>query len=251
MPDTNAQVKIPDGYQLERVSLEYQIDGKSHPVFRGLNLNLPLAGLTVILGRSGCGKTTLLRLLAALLPPTSGKIRFFKAGTIAAPKAGMVFQESRLFPWMRAADNITIHMKKDPERANVQKKYLEMMGLAEFASAYPAQLSGGMAQRIAIARALAYEPDILLMDEPFSALDYFARLQMQDEILRIYRTLGIGIIFVTHNVDEALHLATELLVFKNMASPVSFDLSALSVSKNREVETALLKQDILTLLKGV
>jgi len=226
------------------------VNEKSYPVFRGLNLNLPLHGFTVIVGPSGCGKTTLLRLLAQLLPPTSGRIRFFMDGKPATPKVGMVFQESRLFPWLKAADNITIHMKKGPERDEVQKKYLELMGLEEFASAYPAQLSGGMAQRIAIARALAYDPDILLMDEPFNALDYFARLQMQDEILRIHRTLGIGIVFVTHNVDEALNLATDLLVLRNMAAPVRFNIAALAGQENEIEQAAVLKQSILDLLKG-
>jgi len=241
---------MDSGYQLEDVSLEYMISEKSYPVFRNLNLNLSLNDLTVLVGPSGCGKTTLLRLLAQLLPPTSGRIRFFKDGKPAAPKVGMVFQESRLFPWLKVADNITIHMKKGPERDLVQKQYLELMGLEEFASAYPAQLSGGMAQRIAIARALAYEPDILLMDEPFNALDYFARLQMQDEILRIYRTLGIGIVFVTHNVDEALHLATDLLVLRKTTVPVRLSIAALVGSENEIEKRAVLKQSVLDLLRG-
>jgi sulfonate transport system ATP-binding protein len=161
----------------------------------------------------------------------------------------MVFQESRLLPWMRVADNITIHRKNDPESSAIQEKYLSMMGLTEFASAYPSQLSGGMAQKIAIARALAYEPDILLMDEPFSALDYFTRLQMQEEILKIYRTLGIGIVFVTHNVEEALNLATDLLILKNQAPPVRFEPESRLDSENREIRAALFKRQVLELLK--
>ena len=245
-----SSIVTDSGYQLTDVSLEYMLGEKRYPVFSGLSMNLSADSLTVVLGQSGCGKTTLLRLLADLLPPTTGQIKFLKEGKAVVPKVGMVFQESRLFPWLSVAENITIHMEKNPEKAALQKKYLEMMKLTEFAAAYPVQLSGGMAQRIAIARALAYNPDILLMDEPFSALDYFARIQMQDEILRIYQTLGIGIVFVTHNVDEALHLATELLVLKKMAEPVRFDLTSLGDCENRVVKTAVLKNTILDLLKG-
>ena len=154
-----------------------------------------------------------------------------------------------MFPWLCVGDNITIHRKKGPETGAIQQKYLSMMGLEAFASAYPSQLSGGMAQRIAIARALAYEPDILLMDEPFSALDYFTRLQMQDEILKIFRTLGIGIVFVTHNVEEALNLATDLLILKNQAPPVRFALPVRTGYDSDGVQAVMLKGQILEILK--
>lgn len=238
-----------NGYQLRHVSHSYQIGDKTHPVFNDLNLHISPDCLTVVLGRSGCGKTTLLRLLAGLIQPTVGEIQFIKSGAVVQPKVGMVFQESRLFPWLRVADNITIHQKKDPKAGAIQKKYLAMMGLSDFAQAYPSQLSGGMAQKIAIARALAYEPDILLMDEPFSALDYFTRLQMQEEILKIFRTLGIGIVFVTHNVEEALCLATDLLILKTMAPPVRFEINNQDSPENREIQSVFLKRQLLELLK--
>ena len=240
---------LENGYLLDRVSCAYRIGERMHPVFSGLSLNIPLDRITVVLGKSGCGKTTLLRLLAGLLHPASGGIHFVKNGASVAPRVGMVFQESRLFPWLSVRDNITIHRKKDRETQAIQQKYLSMMGLEEFASAYPSQLSGGMSQRIAIARAIAYEPDILLMDEPFSALDYFTRLQMQDEILKIFHTLGIGIVFVTHNVEEALKLASDLLVLKNQAAPVRFELPSRPDSTDKENEAVLVKRRILELLK--
>ena len=241
--------RFENGYILDRVCFNYRIENRIHTVFDGLSLDISSERVTVVLGRSGCGKTTLLRLLAGLLRPASGDIRFVRRGAAIAPKVGMVFQESRLFPWLRVGDNITIHRKKGPESAAIQQKYLSMMGLEAFASAYPSQLSGGMAQRIAIARALAYEPNILLMDEPFSALDYFTRLQMQDEILRIFRTLGIGIIFVTHNVEEALNLAADLLILKHQAAPVRIELPAGDGSGGVRVET--IKRQILEFLKDV
>ena len=238
-----------NGYLLDRVSFDYRIGESTHPVFSNFTLDISSDRITVILGRSGCGKTTLLRLLAGLLHPASGEIRFVKDGAVTEPKAGMVFQESRLFPWLNVRDNITMHMKKNRESAVIQQKYLSMMGLEEFAAAYPSQLSGGMSQRVAISRALAYDPDILLMDEPFSALDYFSRLRMQDEILRIFHTLGIGIVFVTHNVDEALKLATDLLILKNQAAPVRFKLPDCPDPDNKEIQAVLLKKQILELLK--
>jgi len=241
--------RVVNGYLLDRVSCEYRIGERIHPVFSAINLNISLDRITVVLGKSGCGKTTLLRLLAGLLQPTSGEIIFVKNGAAITPKVGMVFQESRLFPWLSVRDNITIHRKKDRDSLAIQQKYLSMMGLEEFAAAYPSQLSGGMSQRIAIARALAYEPDILLMDEPFSALDYFTRLQMQDEILKIFHTLGIGIVFVTHNVEEALMLATDLLVLKYQAAPVRFELPNQGSPDSNENQAVQLKKQILELLK--
>ena len=248
-PAHDARRLTPDsGFLLNQVSHHYLIGGQPHPIFQNLDLQISSQALTVVLGRSGCGKTTLLRLLAGLIRPTAGSIRFLKAGKVIEPKIGVVFQESRLFPWLSVAENITIHRKKGPEAAALQKKYLAMMGLTEFAAVYPFQLSGGMAQKIAIARALAYEPDILLMDEPFSALDYFTRQELQEEILKIFRELSIGIVFVTHNVEEALSLATDLLILKKAAAPIRFAL-ANTDQENKEIQAALLKKQILELLK--
>lgn len=203
------------GYQIINMDMAFALPQGQHQVFRELSLTIPSNQITVVIGKSGCGKTTLLRLLAGLEQPVAGQINYYKGTQVIKPKVGMVFQESRLFPWLRVEDNITIHSPKDERTQSIKEKYLNFMGLEKFARAYPAQLSGGMAQKVAIARALAYEPDILLMDEPFTALDYFTRLAMQEEILKIFQQSGIGIVFVTHNVEEAMNLAGELLVLQN------------------------------------
>ena len=147
-------------------------------VFKNLDLEIKNDEITVILGKSGCGKTTLMRILSKLDEDIQGEVKFYDENNLEAQgKYGVVFQESRLLPWLTVEENITIHGRKE----NVDK-YLEMIGLGEYRKSYPQELSGGMAQRVALARALSYEPDTLFMDEPFSALDYFTRRQLQKEL---------------------------------------------------------------------
>ena len=158
-------------------------------VFKNLDLEIKNDEITVILGKSGCGKTTLMRILSKLDEDIQGEVKFYDENNLEAQgKYGVVFQESRLLPWLTVEENITIHGRKE----NVDK-YLEMIGLGEYRKSYPQELSGGMAQRVALARALSYEPDTLFMDEPFSALDYFTRRQLQKELLKIYEKTKIGI----------------------------------------------------------
>lgn len=239
------------GYKIIEMDMAYSLPQASHQVFTNLSLDISSDRITVVLGKSGCGKTTLLRLLAGLEKPLAGQILYYKGGQGASPKVGMVFQESRLFPWLRVEDNITIHAPKNEKTQLVKDKYLKFMGLEKFARAYPSQLSGGMAQKVAIARALAYEPDILLMDEPFTALDYFTRLTMQEEILRIFQQAGIGIVFVTHNVEEAMNLADELLILQNGGNAVhfSFDKAGAGGMAARGDAAHQIKQQVLELLK--
>ena len=195
-------------YKISNLKKIFEINGKEKKVFENINMDIDNNKITIILGKSGCGKTTLLRMIAELEEITSGKIEFYdKNRAIVKPKIGMVFQESRLMPWLTVKENIEIHGNKiDTD------KYLKMISLEEFKDAYPSQLSGGMAQRVAIARALSYRPDTLLMDEPFSALDYFTRDQLQREIINVYQKTKTGIIFVTHNIDEALTLGHRIIV---------------------------------------
>ena len=195
-------------YKISNLKKIFEINGKEKKVFENINMDIDNNKITIILGKSGCGKTTLLRMIAELEEITSGKIEFYdKNRVIVKPKIGMVFQESRLMPWLTVKENIEIHGNKiDTD------KYLKMISLEEFKDAYPSQLSGGMAQRVAIARALSYRPDTLLMDEPFSALDYFTRDQLQREIINVYQKTKTGIIFVTHNIDEALTLGHRIIV---------------------------------------
>lgn len=203
-----------NGYSLKNLSKYFIIDGETVDVLKGVNLKLPGDKITVVLGKSGCGKTTLLRILGGLEEASSGEVTYNDHGEQVIPKVGNVFQESRLMPWLTVEDNICIHMNNPKIGRAYIKKHLNMMGLEDFDKAYPSQLSGGMAQRVAIARALAYEPNLLLMDEPFSSLDYFTRLGLQKELISIYEKTQKGIIFVTHNIDEALMLGQNILIMR-------------------------------------
>ena len=201
--------------RLQHVTKEYPLQKGVQRIFSDLTLDLPLEGITVLVGKSGCGKTTLLRLIAGLEQPEHGKISFIHNQEIIQPKIGMVFQESRLLPWFNVAENIMISKNKWSDADALP--FLELVGLdARHLHSKPDALSGGMAHRIAIARALAYAPDLLLMDEPFAALDYFTRMTLQQTVT--------AVIFVTHNVDEALLLAKQILVLKKGETPVAFSV---------------------------
>lgn len=170
-----------------------------------------------ILGPSGCGKTTLLRMLAGLEQPTTGEL-YLKDTPIArpGPERGMIFQEFALFPWKTCIQNIEfgLEIKGLPknDRSKIAHKYIEMIGLNGFENSYPHEISGGMKQRVAVARALANEPEVLLMDEPFGTLDAQTRHAMQEELLSIWQNTGKTILFVTHCVNETAFLAERAIV---------------------------------------
>lgn len=186
-------------------------DSKSPPVLDGISLHVRPREFVCVLGPSGCGKTTLLHLLAGFQKTSSGRILVSgEVVTGPGPKRAMVFQHSALFPWFSVAGNIGYGLR-DGKGERV-KELLRLVGLEEFADAYPHQLSGGMRQKVALARALALDPDVLLMDEPFAAIDTFNRERLQDELLRIRGALGCTIVFVTHNIQEAVYLADRVVV---------------------------------------
>jgi NitT/TauT family transport system ATP-binding protein len=170
-----------------------------------------------VIGPSGCGKSTLIRIVAGLETPTSGSIRI-DGNPVDGPGAdrGMVFQGYTLFPWLSVKRNVMFGPKmKGMKKALAERKaleWLDLVGLADFANHYPAQLSGGMKQRVAIARALANEPRILLMDEPFGALDAQTRASMQAQLLRIWENVDVTILFITHDLDEAIYLSDRVVV---------------------------------------
>jgi len=191
----------------------------SHDVLASVNLKIAESEFICIVGASGCGKTTLLNMIGGFDRPTSGTVLIDgKEVGGPDPKRIKIFQEYALFPWRTALGNVCFGLEakgvKRREAAEIAMEYLELVGLKEARHKFPYQLSGGMRQRVAIARALAVEPDILLMDEPFGALDAFSRYRLQDEILRIWEDRRPTIVFVTHDIDEALHLATRVVVMK-------------------------------------
>jgi NitT/TauT family transport system ATP-binding protein len=169
-----------------------------------------------VVGPSGCGKTTLLRILAGLEQQTSGSIEVGRDQTSSRPLNSMVFQEQSIFPWLSVRDNVAFGLKAQGvgrrERYRIVEPFIRKVGLAGFEDALPHQLSGGMKQRVSIARAFANDPEMLLMDEPFAALDEQTKLILQAELLRIWDELRKTVIYVTHSIDEAIVLADRILV---------------------------------------
>jgi NitT/TauT family transport system ATP-binding protein len=202
---------------LKNLSQEFlRDDGTTLTAIENFDLTVHDKEFVCILGPSGCGKTTLLRLIAGLDTATSGEI-LLDNERITGPntKIGIVFQEYSLFPWRTILDNVTFGlemkgMERD-ERYRIANQYLDLVGLTQFAKSYPSELSGGMRQRIAVARALALDPVVLLMDEPFGALDAQTRNKLQHELLGIWEKTKKTIIFITHSVDEAVYLADRIV----------------------------------------
>lgn len=194
---------------INNLTKTYQVNGCPYHVLKGLNCVINADAITVILGKSGCGKTTLLRLICGLETPERGNIT-----NSSQSKIGMMFQEARLMPWLTCKENITFGLGTNYDKEKISA-LLTTVGLTNFSQAYPAELSGGMQQRTALARTLACDSDLILMDEPFAALDYFTRQTMQKEVLRVKKTSHTGIIFVTHNIDEALILADRIMVLQD------------------------------------
>jgi ABC-type nitrate/sulfonate/bicarbonate transport system ATPase subunit len=199
------------------LSKSFAIKGQPLSVLRDLNLNIRPGESLAIVGPSGCGKTTLLRVLAGLEVPDSGEVLIdgARVGGVGRERA-IIFQEPRLLPWLNVLRNVAfgLEMRGLPrERAEAHaRRYIRLVGLADFEEAYPRQLSGGMAQRVGIARALTVQPEILLLDEPLGALDAMTKLTMQEELARIWREEQVTLILVTHDLEEAIFLADRVLV---------------------------------------
>jgi NitT/TauT family transport system ATP-binding protein len=194
-----------------------------------INLTIPHGQFVCLLGPSGCGKSTLLNAVAGFALPSSGSIvADGRQVTAPGPERGMVFQEYALFPWMTVAENVAFGLQikgmgKDEIEATVAR-LLSMLSLNDFRNRFPKDLSGGMRQRVAIARVLALDSPIMLMDEPFGALDALTRRNLQDELLRIWSALRKTIIFVTHSIEEALYLADRIVVMTYRPGTVKRDL---------------------------
>ena len=197
------------------------VDGNKHDVLKNVNATFPKNSISVILGKSGCGKTTLLRILADLEQCDQGEVSINRD-----EKISFVFQEPRLMPWLTVSRNITFGLDKEKIDAGELEELMNLIGLTQFAKAYPDQLSGGMQQRVALARALAYDPSVILMDEPFAALDHFTREAMQKELIRIYQLKKKSIIFVTHSIEEALAIGQNIYIVNDGKVHAQFNLES-------------------------
>jgi NitT/TauT family transport system ATP-binding protein len=241
----NARVRVPESpahdagsgraqpretlLRLEGVGKSYGADSLATEALKGVDLAIRRGEFMTVIGPSGCGKSTLLQIAAGLVTPSCGRV-MFNDKPVNGPPAEMVylFQQytKSLFPWRTVRDNVAFALERKPlgrhERATRAAAYLAMVGLEEFANHYPWQLSGGMQQRVAIARALAATPRVLLMDEPFSAVDALTRLELQALVLDIWsRSEDLTVLFVTHDVEEAVYLSDRIAVLTRRPSSIS------------------------------
>jgi ABC-type nitrate/sulfonate/bicarbonate transport system ATPase subunit len=203
---------MAEALTLNNVSKTFRTPQGALPVLDTVRLTIKPGEFLAVLGPSGCGKSTLLRLIAGLDQPSTGVVKLGEQTvTEVDPRCAIVFQEPRLFPWQTIAKNVAIGARRS-KTAETPESLLELVGLANFGNVYPHQLSGGMAQRAALARALIGRPEVLLLDEPFAALDALTRMQMQDLLAEVCRTVKPTVVMVTHDVDEALYLADRIII---------------------------------------
>lgn len=209
--------------QVSHVSRSYFENGKEFKVLENISFEVRERDFVCIVGPSGCGKSTLLREIVGLDRPTSGQI-FFQGQPVKSedPRISMVFQSFALFPWLTVTQNVELgleaHKVPPEERKNKARKYIEAVGLAGFENAYPRELSGGMKQRVGLARALAMDPILLCMDEPFSALDALTAQNLRDEILQLWSNPDLppsAVLMITHSIDEAVYLADRVVVLSS------------------------------------
>lgn len=219
---------MTDGFlEIQRLGMSFR-DNKSHlEVLRDISFSLGQEEFLCVLGPSGSGKSTLLRLIAGLLKPTEGQVNF--GDWACQPRVGLVFQYANLMPWRTVRQNIALplelHQTPAAEIAKRVDEMIELVGLEEFSHNWPSELSGGMAQRVAIARAFIQEPDLLLLDEPFGALDALTRERMGAELLNIWQGRRIPVVMVTHSISEALLLSDRVLVFTQRPGQITHDVA--------------------------
>jgi NitT/TauT family transport system ATP-binding protein len=203
--------------RIKGVNKRFELQGRSVAALRDAHLEVQKGEFVCLIGASGCGKSTLLRIVAGFETPSEGDALMWETPIAGpSPDRGMVFQDYGLFPWLTVKRNIAFGpASRGRPRAEVEEtagRFLAMVGLTRFADAYPHQLSGGMKQRVAIARVLANDAEVVLMDEPFGALDAMTREHLQDELLDIWRRTGLTVLFVTHSIEEAIFLADRVVV---------------------------------------
>ena len=211
--------------ELKNISKTFEIENSSVQALKNINIDIKKGEFISIVGASGCGKSTLLKMIIGLENVTEGEIIINNGEVVSSNKiqCGMAFQEARLYPWLTVEKNIEFGITGDIDKAQkkeIVKKHIELTGLTGFEKALPKQLSGGMQQRVSIARALVNSPDILLLDEPFGALDALTRINMQNEVLNIWNAEKNTMILVTHDVDEAIFLSDRIIVLSSRPGEV-------------------------------
>jgi ABC-type nitrate/sulfonate/bicarbonate transport system ATPase subunit len=215
---------------------KFKVDKEEIPILNDINLEIKAGEFITIVGHSGCGKSTLLKIIAGLVDYQTGTVEY-NGKTITEPGTdrGMVFQEHRLLPWLTIKENIGfgLYQYSKAEREALVAKNTKLVKLCGFEKVYPSQLSGGMAQRAAIARGLSTNPDMLLLDEPFGALDALTRIQMQKEILNIWKEEKTTMILVTHDIDEAIFLGQKVIVMSARPGEIKEIITVGAVAKDR------------------
>lgn len=210
--------------EVRHLRKDFTNENGSLEVLEDVNFSIAPEEFVCLLGPSGSGKSTILRLLAGLLHPSGGEIRFNAPGNGRKPRLGLVFQQANLMPWRTALQNILLPLELqgiEPHQARMRaQEMIELTGLQGFENTWPQNLSGGMAQRVALARALIHDPDLLLLDEPFGALDALTREQMQEELLHIWGARKKTVLMVTHSISEAILLSDRVLVLSSRPARV-------------------------------
>jgi len=234
---------------INRISKDFIVSNDRMSVLSDISLNIKAGEFLSIVGHSGCGKSTLLKIVAGLVQSDSGHVSL-GGNQVNEPNAdrGMVFQDHRLFPWMTISDNVALGLKNMPkrEKEKIVAEHLELVRLKGFEHAYPHQISGGMSQRAAIARALVNRPKVLLLDEPFGALDALTRIQLQKEVLEIWQKEKTTMILVTHDIDEAIYLSDRIAVMSSKPGRIE-DVIDVDIPRPRDrgnSEFAVLKKRV-------
>ncbi len=239
---------------LQHLGMQYRVPGRPQPlqVLDDISLSIRAGEFVSIVGTSGCGKSTLLRLIVGLENGTQGEIHIDGQRVVGTSlDRGIVFQEHRLFPWLTVEQNVAVGVLNAPEGKAAKQKavreHIQLVGLAGFENAYPHQLSGGMSQRVAIARALVNRPEVLLLDEPFGALDMQTRAHLQQELERIWRAEGITAVLVTHDVEEAVYLGDRVVVMQPRPGRVKriVDVPLLRSRDRQSPSFIAIKNDVL------
>lgn len=239
---------------LRNVGKTYSANGQNKQVFENISLNVPRGSFLSIAGRSGCGKSTLLRLISGLDYPSTGTVRI-DGKSVLRPGAdrGVVFQDPRLLPWRTVSSNVDLGLSnlgiRKEQRRELVQEHLALVGLADSGKLYPFQLSGGMAQRVALARALVSRPSVLLLDEPFSALDPMTRAQLQETLLRIRQVERLTVVMVTHDVEEAVLLSDRIVVMQPGRLTGQLDISLAHPRDRDAASFVALKQRVSELLR--